>query len=332
MQNNKQNNIRDFLRYNNSVPLFVAIVIVVSGSAFASTPTGQAAISQSLVGQQTTVVSIDNTYIANKNLENWTPRARVTKVTEDEFNYYVEYIFSTIDLVNNKWQDTDKAELLTVKKDILDEYKSLVTYVQYQLKQNIDTEKDRLVRTQEIEKKNITQLQTVTSYSGLIGLMLDETTTIEEPFAPAPESLTPGIPKPDVPPPQQPQIPVPQPDPIDTSVITDPPGTTTEPVIETPPATTTPATSTDPVIDPPATTTPATSTAPVVEPPATTTPATSTAPVVEPPATTTPPVTEPSGTTTPVTPPVEETPPPPTPESIPEPTPEPPPPEPPATP
>lgn len=190
--NNNQKNIADFLRYNNAVPLFVAIAIVVSGSAFAATPTGQETISQTLVGKTEKVISVDNTYIAAVDLTSWTPRVRVTGVKEDTDNYYVAYILSTIDVKDYKWQNVDEENTLKVDKTFLKEFKSLQDYVKYELAQKIDAEKDRLARTQEIEKKNITQMQVVTSYSGLAGLVIDDTTSVGDPFAPAPESLTPG--------------------------------------------------------------------------------------------------------------------------------------------
>ena len=229
MKNNTQN-IRDFIRYNNTIPLFLGVIIVITGSAFASTPNGQEAISKTLVGAETKITSIDNTLIASLDFNTWSPKARVTGVKEDMDNYYVDYMFSTIDLVNSKWQYTDKNLSLKVDKNFLKEFKNLESYVAFELKQNIDAENDRLLRTQEFEKKNVTQMQTVTSYSGLAGLVFDENTVVADPVAAAPESLTPGI---YVAPPIIP-TPIPQPvtevvqttetpqvDPIiDTSVIT----------------------------------------------------------------------------------------------------------------
>jgi hypothetical protein len=41
--------------------------------------------------RQSKVVSVDNTYIANLDLNSFSPTVRVTDVSEDEENYYVKY-------------------------------------------------------------------------------------------------------------------------------------------------------------------------------------------------------------------------------------------------
>ena len=74
MKNNTQN-IRDFIRYNNTIPLFLGVIIVITGSAFASTPNGQEAISKTLVGAETKITSIDNTLIASLDFNTWSPKA-----------------------------------------------------------------------------------------------------------------------------------------------------------------------------------------------------------------------------------------------------------------
>jgi hypothetical protein len=90
----------------------------------------------------------------------------------------------------------DKQDVLKVSKEVMKDYVSLSDYAKYQLKQNIDAETDRLARTQEIEKKNVTLKQTVTSYSGLAGLVLDDSTKVDPPVVNIPESSTPGVPAP----------------------------------------------------------------------------------------------------------------------------------------
>lgn len=255
IKNNQQNKgtgekVRDFIRYNNTVPLFVAIGIVVSGSAFAATPTGQEAISNTLVGQQEKVVSVDNTLISSIDLASWSPKIRVTGMTEDVDNYYVSYTLSTIDIVDFKWQYTDKIDTLKVTKDVLKDYTSLSDYVKFQLKQNIDAENERLARTQTIERKNITLKQTVTSYSGLAGLVLDENTSVEPPVAVIPDSNTPGIPSQQAQQPEtQPQT-IEQPAPQSENQNPSPtPVQTSTPTSSTSTESTTTSTTTQPIID-----------------------------------------------------------------------------------
>jgi hypothetical protein len=195
------------------------------------------------VGKTEKVVSVDNTYIASIDLSSWSPRVRVTGVKEDSDFYYVVYVLSTIDIKDYKWQNVDVENTLKVDKKFLEEFKSLEAYVKYELAQKIDAEKDRLARTQEIEKKNVTQIQTVTSYTGLAGLVLDDTTTVGDPFAPAPPSETPGVPNTT----PAPVVPV-QETPVTQEPVQNLP--TTTPAVPTgDTATETQATTTTPVID-----------------------------------------------------------------------------------
>lgn len=163
-------NFFHFLQYHNAVPLAIGILILGGGATFAATDP------QAIYSQQQTVLSIDNTYIANKDLSNWTPQAVITAVTEDDENYYINYTLTTIDLVNSVWQDTQKQNTMTVSKADLGPYRDLGVYVTQQLKQVVDREHQRLADTQEFEKRNVTQKTVATIYGGLIGKMLDANT------------------------------------------------------------------------------------------------------------------------------------------------------------
>jgi len=163
-------NFLHFLQYHNAVPIALGVVILGGGATFAATDP-QAVYSQS---QQT--VSIDNTYLVDKDLSSYTPTVQITAVTEDTDNYYVAYNFSTIDLADGTWKDVVKPETLTVSKADLGPYRDLGVYVTQQLKQNIDNELARLTQTQEIEKKNVSLKTVATTYGGLIGKMLNDTT------------------------------------------------------------------------------------------------------------------------------------------------------------
>lgn len=159
-----------FLQYHNAVPLAIAILVLGTGSAFAAT--NPAAIYAS----QQTAVSVDNSYIANKDLTTWTPTAAITSVTEDSDNYYVQYRLTTIDIVDAVWRDVTKDQVMTVAKSFLGPYRDLGVYVTSQLEENIAHENTRLAATQSIEKAHVTQKVVATTYSGLVGKMMDERT------------------------------------------------------------------------------------------------------------------------------------------------------------
>ena len=159
-----------FLQYHNAVPVALGVVFLGAGATFAATNP------EAIYSAQQTVVSIDNTYIANKNISNYSPQVQIVGVTEDAENYYVAYRFMTIDIQNSVWQDVLKSETMTVSKADLGQYRDLGVYVTQQLKQIVDREIERLVSTQEIERRSVTQKTVATAYGGLIGKFLDSTT------------------------------------------------------------------------------------------------------------------------------------------------------------
>ncbi len=159
-----------FVQYHNAIPIALGVLFLGAGATFAATNP------EALYSAQQSVVSIDNTYIANKDVSTYSPQAQIVSVTEDADNYYVSYQFTTIDIQNSVWQDVVKSEMMTVSKADLGQYRDLGVYVTEQLKQIVDREIQRLVSTQEIERKNVTQKTVATAYGGLIGKFLDNTT------------------------------------------------------------------------------------------------------------------------------------------------------------
>lgn len=159
-----------FLQYHNAVPLAVTILVMGAGATFAATDP------QAIYNTQQQVVSVDNTYIASKDLSAYQPRVQITQVTEDGDNYYVGYKLYTIDVDNYVWKDVVKDELITVSKADLGPYRDLGVYVTQQLRQTTERELARLVDTQDIEKRSISQKIVATTYGGLVGKFLDPST------------------------------------------------------------------------------------------------------------------------------------------------------------
>lgn len=158
----------DFLKYNNAVPIAFSILAMGGASAYAATNP------EAIYAAQQRVVSIDNTYLVNKDLTTFAPTILITGVTEDAENYYVAYTVLTIDLQDAVWQDVISAQVMTVSKEALGEYRDLGVFVTEQLKNVVSHERERLVQTQEFERRNISQKVVATTYSGLVGKMLDE--------------------------------------------------------------------------------------------------------------------------------------------------------------
>lgn len=186
-----------FLQYHNAIPIAFSIMLLGAGGAFA------ASNPQAIYSENQSVVSIDNTYIASKNLAAYSPRIEITNVSEDEEYYYVSYTFFTVGLEDAVWQDVERGGEMKVSKVDLGQYRDLGLYVTEQLKQIVDREVQRLAETQEIEKKNVTQKKVATKYGGLVGKFLDDKTEELPGYTP--------VVTPPPPPPPQPFVPSPVP-------------------------------------------------------------------------------------------------------------------------
>jgi hypothetical protein len=187
----------NFFKYNNAVPIILGVVFIGAGSAFAATDP------QAIYSQTQQVVSVDNTYIANKDLTTWTPKILITGVTEDADNYYVAYTFTTIDVVNYAWQDVAKNITMTVNKADLGQ-RDLGVYVTAQFRNIITNEVAYLSEVQDKAKNDISQKVVATTYGGLVGKFLDTSTETLPGYTPvvstpidttyATSSATPGQP------------------------------------------------------------------------------------------------------------------------------------------
>lgn len=173
------NSFIKFIKYHNAVPITLGVLFLGAGSAFAMSPEIRDAVGDAFYDAQTTVVTVDNTYIANKNLDSYTPTVQIVNVTEDDDYYYVEYVLYTINIRDHTWQDVAESKTMSVSKADLGEYRDLGLYVTEQLGQVIDRELAYLKEVQGIERRSVTQKTVATAYSGLVGAMLsDKTETV----------------------------------------------------------------------------------------------------------------------------------------------------------
>jgi hypothetical protein len=179
--------IMHFLRYDNAVPIVLGIVFLGATGAYAATNP------DAIYSETQEVLSVDNTYIVEKDLSGYTPRVEITGVTEDDLNYYVAYRFSTIDVQDYVWQDVVKDERLQVEKQFLGSSLDLGLYATKQLKELIDNELARLTEVQAAERTRVSQKVVATAYGGLIGTFLDETTEALPGYTPVVTPPTPDL-------------------------------------------------------------------------------------------------------------------------------------------
>ena len=193
-----------FFQYNNAVPIAVSILFLGSGTVLAASPEARDIAGRAVYDAQTEVISVDNTYIANKDFANYTPQARIVGVTEDEEYYYIAYQFITIDVVDHVWSDITKDDTMKVSKASLGQYRDLGVYVTEQLNQRIARELAYLKEVQSFEKKHVTQKTVATKYGGLIGAMLDDKTEKLPGYTPVVKTAVAELPVPTVEAPRSP--------------------------------------------------------------------------------------------------------------------------------
>ncbi len=168
----------EFIQYHNAVPVALGIIVLGGGGVFAATNP------EAIYSATEEVLTVDNTYLVGKDLTGYSPRAVITAVLEDEENYNVEYEFHTIDVEGYVWRDVVKKETMQVSKVDLGQYRDLGLYVTQQLRQVIEREAARLTKTQENARSAVTQLTVATTYGGLIGKFLDESTEVLPGYTP----------------------------------------------------------------------------------------------------------------------------------------------------
>jgi len=165
-----------FLTYNNAVPVLLGILFLSSGLVFAANDEVRGFVADSVYQAEQKVVSVDNSYIANKDLNSYSPKVSIDGVTEDDEFYYVSYTLTTIALDDYVWQDVAQQRVMQVTKTALGEYTDLGVYVTEQLKQIVDNQVAYLREVQGIEQRQVTNKVVATAYGGLIGQFIDDST------------------------------------------------------------------------------------------------------------------------------------------------------------
>jgi hypothetical protein len=176
-----------FLSYNNAVPIALGVLFLGAGGVFAATNP------EAIYSTKESVISVDNSYIASKDLSGYTPTAQIIEVAEDNEFYFIKYNFGTIALEDYIWRDVVKSESMKVSKAALGPYRDLGLYVMEQLQQKIEREVTYLKEVQSFEKNSVSYKQVATAYSGLIGAIFNDTSEILPGYIPV---VTPPTPPP----------------------------------------------------------------------------------------------------------------------------------------
>lgn len=174
------NKVLLFVKYNNAFTIIIGICFFSAGITFAASP----AVREGVYSSEETVTSIDNQLILQADLDNFNFNLKIDSITDDQKNYYVNYSYKTMTLVDSVWQDQKIEKVLTVNKEALGG-KDLGLYVGKELADNVNYELSYLKRVQILEKEKGESKKIVTiEYSGLIGKFLDPKEKVIEGYDP----------------------------------------------------------------------------------------------------------------------------------------------------
>lgn len=191
MQEKGKAPLADFIRYNNTVPIVISLILLSGGGAFAATnPALQAAVYDT----EQSVTSVDTTYITSVNLERYPFKTRIASITEDEEWYYVSYTLDTITVVDAVWRDVTKNDVLRVNKTLL-RGGNLRDYIEVEFGQLRDREYRLLKETQAYERAlGVTQKTVAREYRGLIGQFVRSDADTLPAYIPPPSRQDPNDP------------------------------------------------------------------------------------------------------------------------------------------
>jgi len=180
-----QSSFMNFVQYNNAFLLVLVLgVVMFSGLAMASEEVRDATVGS----KQVSAEGVDNTLLLELDLDNFNMDFTITGIIEDEEKYLVSYSYVDFALTPQPplpggegenegiWQYVEKTATRRISKPFR---KDLGLYLAGQLRQEATSRIKALAKLQKQEQtKGQTQVVQVTEYSGLIGKVLDLSSTV----------------------------------------------------------------------------------------------------------------------------------------------------------
>ena len=75
-----------FVKYHNAVPLGFMVLFLSASGVLAANPELREAAADTVISSETKIKSVDNSFIVDTNLNDFTPTAQITDVREDTEN------------------------------------------------------------------------------------------------------------------------------------------------------------------------------------------------------------------------------------------------------
>ncbi len=156
------------------------VLFLGAGVSFAASPS----LRGSVYSSTESVTSIDNRQIVSTNLDTFNFDLKINSVKENGKNYYVEYTYQTLAIIDSVWQPVSHTKTLEVNKESLGD-KDLGLYVAKELADDVNDELSYLKDEQNLEKeKGVTEKIVTVEYAGLIGKLLDPKEKVLEGYDP----------------------------------------------------------------------------------------------------------------------------------------------------
>lgn len=162
----------NFIQYHNGFTLLAVLLVLGSGTALANDEVREQ-VGETLVSSEETVVSVDNSYIVQVNLNEVELTVQIAQVEEDDVSYYVTYEYEDIDLIEGRWVEVLKEDVLVVNKEQLGE-RDLGLHAAEELEELRQSRLSYLNEVQEIERSlGESEKKVERTYAGLVGRFLD---------------------------------------------------------------------------------------------------------------------------------------------------------------
>lgn len=156
--------------------IIILIFFCIAGVSFAASPD----ILKYIFASEEAITSVDNTVIVNADLDHMDVNVKINSVKVDNDSYRVDYSHDTLNLDNGFWRKVDIGKSIVVDKKSLTG-QNVGAVVAKKLMDDVDSELASLKVIQAQEKnKGLTQKIVTTTYSGLIGSLLDSQVVVEE--------------------------------------------------------------------------------------------------------------------------------------------------------
>ena len=111
--------ITEFIKYNNTVPLIVAVLLLGTGAVFASNPSVREALFPTDAGPMGPAPAPDSQALVTADISDFDMAFRIDAVREKTDAYVIQYSYRTLEVVDRAWRTVSKAKVMDVPKALL---------------------------------------------------------------------------------------------------------------------------------------------------------------------------------------------------------------------